>query len=61
MPFDVVHAADLQWEKRDAPEGTEPRQQVSITDAVKLTQSRARMWRYPAQTRGRRHIDPAQE
>jgi quercetin dioxygenase-like cupin family protein len=61
MPFDVVQPGDLQWEKRDAPEGTEPRQQVSITDAAKLTQSRARMWRYPAHTRGRRHIDPAQE
>ena len=26
-----------------------------------LTESRARMWRYPAHTRGRRHIDPVQE
>ena len=61
MPFDVVQAPDLQWEKRDAPEGTEPRQQAPITDHAKLTQSRARMWRYPAHTRGRRHIDPGQE
>jgi quercetin dioxygenase-like cupin family protein len=61
MPFDVVQAADLQWEKRDAPEGTEPRQQAPVTDQAGLTQSRARMWRYPAHTRGRRHIDPDQE
>jgi quercetin dioxygenase-like cupin family protein len=61
MPFDVVQAADLQWEKRDAPEGTEPRQQAPVTEHAKLAQSRARMWRYPAHTRGRRHIDPDQE
>ena len=26
-----------------------------------MTESRARMWRYPAHTRGRRHLDPDQE
>ena len=61
MPFDVVQGAGLQWEKRDAPEGTEPRQQAPITDAANLTHSRARMWRYPPETRGRRHLDPDQE
>jgi mannose-6-phosphate isomerase-like protein (cupin superfamily) len=61
MPFDVVQADDLQWEKRDAPEGTEPRQQAPLTEPANLTQSRARMWRYPAHTRGRRHVDPDQE
>jgi mannose-6-phosphate isomerase-like protein (cupin superfamily) len=61
MPFDVVQANDLLWEKREADDGSEPRQQAQFTDAAKLTQSRARMWRYPAHTRGRRHIDPDQE
>ena len=32
-----------------------------MTDAANLTESRARMWRYPAHVRGRRHIDPVQE
>lgn len=41
--------------------GQAPRSQASITDAAKLTESRARMWRYPAHTRGRRHRDPDQE
>src|SRR5207302_2361019 len=50
------------WEERaPAHEGQAPRHQGSITDAAKLTQSRARMWRYPAHTRGRRHLDPDQE
>ena len=61
MPFDMVQANDLLWEKRETTDGTEPRQQAQLTDPAKLTESRARMWRYPAHTRGRRHIDPAQE
>ena len=56
MGYDVVHAADLAWE--DRPEG---RFAASITDPAKMTQSRARMWRYGPHTRGRRHYDPDQE
>ena len=41
--------------------GQPPRSQASITDAARLTESRARLWRYPARTRGRRHVDPDQE
>jgi mannose-6-phosphate isomerase-like protein (cupin superfamily) len=61
MAFDVVQGADLHWEEREAPAGTEPRRHAQVTDAAKLTQSRARMWRYPPHTRGRRHADPDQE
>ena len=41
--------------------GQAPRHQASLTDAAQLVESRARMWRYPAHTRGRRHFDPDQE
>lgn len=41
--------------------GQPARSQSPITEAAKLAQSRARMWRYPAHTRGRRHADPDQE
>ena len=41
--------------------GQPARSQASVTDGAKLTQSRARLWRYPARTRGRRHADPDQE
>jgi len=62
MGYDVVHGASLEWEERaPAHEGEPPRRQASITDAASLTESRARMWRYPAHTRGRRHVDPNQE
>ncbi|HXR12611.1 MAG TPA: cupin domain-containing protein [Gaiellaceae bacterium] len=61
MSYDVVHARDIAWEERPGHEGQEPRHAASITDAAQMTESRARMWRYPAHTRGRRHLDPDQE
>src|SRR5579864_7406040 len=41
--------------------GQPARSHASITDSAKLEESRARMWRYAAHTRGRRHLDPDQE
>jgi len=61
VAYDVVHAADLDWEERPGHEGQEPRHNAGLTEAAQLTQSRARMWRYPPHTRGRRHVDPDQE
>ena len=61
MPYDVVQADELSWEEREPIDGAEPRSQAAVTDAVQLAQSRARMWRYPAHTRGRRHVDLSQE
>ena len=62
MGYDVVHGSSIEWEERaPAHEGQATRHTSSITDAVALTESRARMWRYPAHTRGRRHLDPDQE
>ena len=61
MAYDVVQADELSWEEREPIDGAEPRSQAAVTDAVRLAQSRARMWRYPAHTRGRRHVDLSQE
>jgi mannose-6-phosphate isomerase-like protein (cupin superfamily) len=61
VAYDVVHAAEVPWEEREPMHGQPPRSQASITDAARLTESRARLWRYPARTRGRRHVDPDQE
>ena len=61
MGFDIVQAAELVWEEREPLHGQAPRSQAPVTDPAHLTQSRARMWRYPAHTRGRRHADPDQE
>lgn len=61
MTYDVAHTGDLDWVERESAHGQAPRSQASVTDAAALTQSRARMWRYPPRTRGRRHLDPDQE
>jgi mannose-6-phosphate isomerase-like protein (cupin superfamily) len=61
VSYDIVHGSDLTWEDREPLHGQPARSQASITDAAKLEESRARMWRYPAHTRGRRHLDPDQE
>ena len=61
MGYDVVQAAELAWEEREPMHGQPPRSHAAVTDHVRLTQSRARMWRYPPHTRGRRHVDHDQE
>lgn len=61
MPYDAVSPEELSWEEREPMHGQAARSQASVTDACSLVQSRARMWRYPAHTRGRRHLDPDQE
>jgi quercetin dioxygenase-like cupin family protein len=61
VPYHVAHESDLVWEERDPLFGQAPRSQTSVTDAAHLENSRARIWRYPAHTRGRRHLDPDQE
>src|SRR5712691_8221265 len=62
MGYGVADPASLTWEER-APSaaGQQPRQAADITTTVNLTRSRARLWRYPPHTRGRRHADHAQE
>ena len=62
MSYSVIGAGDHAWVERPAPEGTEPPRLVSdITPAAGLLESRARLWRLAAHTRGRRHIERAQE
>jgi mannose-6-phosphate isomerase-like protein (cupin superfamily) len=61
MSWHVVHAQDLEWEERPGHEGQEPRHAAALTEPAEMAESRARMWRYPAHTRGRRHLDPDQE
>jgi mannose-6-phosphate isomerase-like protein (cupin superfamily) len=61
MPWHVVHERDLEWEERPGHEGLTPGPAAPVTEPAQMTESRARMWRYPAHTRGRRHLDPDQE
>ena len=59
MGFRVIRPEDAVWEDRPNQDG-QLRQAADVTTAGELTQSRARLWRYPPHTRGRRHEDHGQ-
>jgi mannose-6-phosphate isomerase-like protein (cupin superfamily) len=59
--YDVLRADALEWEERPTADSDVPRATADVTTAASLTESRARVWRYPPRTRGRRHIDQTQE
>jgi mannose-6-phosphate isomerase-like protein (cupin superfamily) len=59
--YHVVRGDEHQYEERPNVEGEAPRLAADVTGPAQLQQSRARVWRYPPHTRGRRHADRAQE
>lgn len=61
MGFHVVRPDELAWEERDREPEEAARWHAPVTEALGLGHSRARMWRYAAGAKGRRHKDPAQE
>jgi mannose-6-phosphate isomerase-like protein (cupin superfamily) len=64
MGYHVVRAGEHSFEERRPPEGREDdpaRLASDLSTAASLRHSRARLWRYPPGTRGRRHADRAQE
>jgi len=61
MSYHVVHPDALEFEERPTPDGAAPRLAADVTEPGGLEQSRARVWRYPAHSRGRRHKDLGQE
>jgi len=60
VAFHVIRTAVASWEERPSPAG-DVRRILDVTEAGALTQSRARIWRYPPHSRGRRHRELAQE
>jgi mannose-6-phosphate isomerase-like protein (cupin superfamily) len=61
MGYHVVHGERHEYEERPGIEGQAPRRAADVTASARLKSSRARLWRYPPHTRGRRHADHAQE
>jgi mannose-6-phosphate isomerase-like protein (cupin superfamily) len=62
VSYGWIDAADLTYEEREPKPGeSAPRRTGNVTDALGLEQSRARLWRYPPHTTGRRHRDHVQE
>ena len=61
MGFHVLRGDKHEYEERPYVEGQPPRLTADVTTSAGLQQSRARVWRLPPHTRGRRHTDAAQE
>ena len=61
MGYHVVRGDEHEYQERPNVEGEAARLAADVTSAAELKSSRARMWRYPPHTRGRRHQDHAQE
>jgi mannose-6-phosphate isomerase-like protein (cupin superfamily) len=59
--FSVIPPDELFWEERPYREDEPPRLAADLTKAANLEQSRARLWRFPPNTRGRRHRETVQE
>jgi mannose-6-phosphate isomerase-like protein (cupin superfamily) len=61
MGYRVVTGGEHSYEERPYREDEPPRLASDLTSAAGLQQSRARLWRYPPRTRGRRHLERTQE
>jgi len=59
--YRVVDIAAVEWEERPPKPSEGTRRAADITTVGGLKQSRARVWRYPPHTTGRRHRDHEQE
>jgi mannose-6-phosphate isomerase-like protein (cupin superfamily) len=61
MGYHWTGANDVGYEERPPRPGEGARLAADLTTALELEQSRARMWRYPPHSTGRRHADHVQE
>jgi mannose-6-phosphate isomerase-like protein (cupin superfamily) len=61
MGYHWAKADEVEFEDRPSKPGEGTRRAADLTSAVELKQSRARIWRYPPHSTGRRHQDHVQE
>jgi mannose-6-phosphate isomerase-like protein (cupin superfamily) len=59
--YRVVRTDEHDWVERPGQDGAGPRHTADVTSAAALSESRARLWRLPPGSRGRRHKELAQE
>lgn len=61
MAYHSIAFESVQFDERPPRGDEQPRRAADLTTALELTQSRARLWRYPPHSTGRRHADHVQE
>ena len=61
MGYSWADPDKLEYEERPPKEGEQARTTADLTTELGLDQSRARLWRYPPHSTGRRHRDHVQE
>ena len=61
MGYHRIAFDEVAFEERPPRDGEQPRRAGDLTTALELKHSRARLWRYPAHSTGRRHADHVQE
>jgi mannose-6-phosphate isomerase-like protein (cupin superfamily) len=61
VAYRAVTGPQHAYQERPYREDEPPRLAADLTSALELQRSRARLWRYPPRTRGRRHLERAQE
>ena len=61
MSYSIIHGAEHSWVERPAIGEGPTRFTVDLGTELALSESRARLWRLPPGSRGRRHVEEAQE
>ena len=61
MSYGWVDPDAVEYDERPPRPGEQPRLSAGVTEPLGLEQSRARLWRYPPHSTGRRHRDHVQE
>jgi quercetin dioxygenase-like cupin family protein len=59
--FKVIRPDDLEWKTRPSEPGDAKRQTAGLSDVAGYQSSRANLWRYEPDAKGRRHRHPQQE
>jgi mannose-6-phosphate isomerase-like protein (cupin superfamily) len=61
VAFRVVRPDELDWTEREPEADGAARYVARLTDVLGFEHTRGSMWRYPPNSKGRRHLDTIQE
>ena len=61
MAFCVIRPDELEWVEREPVGDGAPRHVAGLSDVAGFQHTRGSMWRYPPNSKGRRHRDAIQE